>query len=145
MKVLKVLSVAFLALVVASCGKKSEGSSVAPESSDSSYEESSMTTGSESESSDMESTESSSSTTTSSSSEDWDEVLDSYEEYVDSYIELAKKAKDGDPSALAEYSDLLQKAQSLSDKLSNSESEMSSSQLNRYMEITTKFSSAAMP
>lgn len=78
-----------------------------------------------------------------SGSKDWDALLDSYEDYVDKYVALAKKAAKGDMDALSEYPSLLEKAQKLSDELSEAEGSMSSSQLSRYMKITTKMSEAA--
>ena len=79
-----------------------------------------------------------------SSSEDWDSLLDSYEEYVGEYISYMKKAAKGDMDALSEYPALMEKAQEYSKKMKNAQGEMSSSQWNRYMEITTKMSKAAM-
>lgn len=79
----------------------------------------------------------------SSGSEDWDSILDSYEEYVDKYISLAKKAANGDASAMSEYAELAEEAQELSSKLSNAKGELSSSQLSRYTKITQKMASAA--
>lgn len=79
----------------------------------------------------------------SSSSEDWDALLNSYEEYVDKYITYAKKAAQGDMSALAEYPALMSKAQEFSTKISSATSEMSASQLARYTQITQKMADAA--
>lgn len=81
-------------------------------------------------------------TSTSSSSNDFDEVLDSYEEYVDKYISYMKKAQNGDMSALAEYPALLKKAQELNKKIENSKGEMTTAQITRYTQITTKMASA---
>ncbi len=75
-------------------------------------------------------------------SEDWDSFLDDYEEYIDSYIKMAKKAQAGDVSAVAEYADCLEKAQSMDKKLENAEAELSESQLKRFMAIQTKLLSA---
>lgn len=79
----------------------------------------------------------------SSDSEDWDSVLDSYEQYVNKYVSLAKKAAKGDMSAMSEYPSLMEKAQELSDKLSNAKSNMTSSQQSRYMKITQKMANMA--
>ena len=54
------------------------------------------------------------------SSENWDKVLDDYESYVDSYLKLYKKAMDGDASAMSEYINMLDKAQSFQRKLAGS-------------------------
>lgn len=80
----------------------------------------------------------------SASSENWDAVLDSYEEYVDQYIALLKKAKEGDMTALSEYPALLEKANDFSSKLSNADSELSTSQMARYTKITAKMTKAAL-
>lgn len=71
-------------------------------------------------------------------SPDWDDLLDSYEQYVDKYIYFAKKATKGDMDALSEYPALMEKAQEFGDKMENAQSEMSASQWERYMKITTK-------
>lgn len=79
-----------------------------------------------------------------SSSTDWDDVLDEYQEYVDKYISLMKKASNGDLSAMTEYVTFMEKAEKLSDKLDKAESEMTSAQLKRYVEITQKMTNAAI-
>lgn len=77
-------------------------------------------------------------------SADWDSMLDSYEQYVDKYISLAKKANNGDMSAMAELAEFMQKSQDLSDKMDKAQGEMSASQWARYLKITTKMSKAAV-
>ena len=79
-----------------------------------------------------------------SSSNDWDSVLDEYEKYVDEYISMYKKAMAGDVSALSSYIGLLESAEKLSDKLDDAEDDMTTSQMNRYMKITQKMTSAAL-
>lgn len=81
-------------------------------------------------------------TSSSSSSSDWDSVLDSYEKYVNKYVSLAKKISAGDMSAMSEYAEMMEEAQELSTKLSNAQSEMSSAQVKRYMDITSKMATA---
>lgn len=93
----------------------------------------------ESTGSDSESMSSSSS----SSSEDWDAVLDSYSSYVDQYVALVKKAAKGDLTAMGEYASFLEKSEELSDKLERAKSDMSSSQVARYMKISAKMLKAA--
>lgn len=93
----------------------------------------------ESTSSDSESMSSSSS----SSSEDWDAVLDTYSSYVDKYVALVKKAAKGDPTAMVEYASFLEKTQELTDKLEKAKSDMSSSQVARYVKISAKMLEAA--
>lgn len=77
----------------------------------------------------------------SSGSGDWDSVLDDFEDFVDSYVKLYKKAMDGDMSAISEYPKVLSKAESLSNKLSNAESDLTSAQLSRYTKILNKMTS----
>lgn len=93
----------------------------------------------ESTGSDSESMSSSSS----SSSEDWDAVLDTYSSYVDQYVALVKKAAKGDLTAMGEYASFLEKSEELSDKLERAKSDMSSSQVARYMKISAKMLKAA--
>lgn len=76
-----------------------------------------------------------------SGSGDWDSVLDDFEDFVDSYVKLYKKAMDGDMSAISEYPEVLSKAESLSNKLSNAESDLTSAQLSRYTKILNKMTS----
>lgn len=86
---------------------------------------------------------SNSSSSSSSSNEDWDEVLDSYESYIDQYIKLLKKANNGDMSAMTEYASMMGKATDLSNKMSNAGSELSTTQMSRFMKMQTKLASAA--
>ena len=75
---------------------------------------------------------------------DWDELLDSYEQFVDQYISLVKKASKGDVTAIAEYPSVMEKATEFAEKMKGAQSDMSSSQWARYMEITNKMSKAAL-
>lgn len=75
---------------------------------------------------------------------DWDELLDSYEQFVDQYISLVKKASKGDLTAIAEYPSVMKKATEFAEKMKGAQSDMSSSQWARYMEITNKMSKAAL-
>ena len=79
-----------------------------------------------------------------STSKDWDAFLDEYERYVDKYIALYKKMTSGDMSVMAEYADLFEKAEKLSNQLEASQSEMTSAQMKRYLSITQKMSNAIM-
>ena len=76
-------------------------------------------------------------------SEDWDDILDVYESYVDNYISYLKKATNGDIEAMEEVEEMLEDAQELSEKLDNAEDDLSSSQMSRYIKITSKLASAA--
>lgn len=86
---------------------------------------------------------SSSKASASRESEDWDDILDDYESYVDNYISYLKKATNGDTKAMEEVAEMLEDAQELSEKLDNAEDDLSSSQMSRYLKITSKLSSAA--
>lgn len=79
-----------------------------------------------------------------SKSTNWDKVLDEYESFVDSYVKLLKKAQNGDVSALTESAEILQKANSLSEKLSDANDDMSAAQAARFVKIQGKIASAAM-
>lgn len=78
----------------------------------------------------------------SSSSSDWDSALDEYEEYVDEYIKFYKKAMEGDMSAMSEYASLLEKAQSMYDKLDGAQGEMTAAQISRMNSIQMKMVNA---
>jgi len=73
----------------------------------------------------------------SSSSTDWDELLDDYEEYTDAYIRLYKKAMNGDMNALTEYAEMLEKAESVYDKMDGA-GDMTTAQINRMNKIHQK-------
>lgn len=78
------------------------------------------------------------------STNDWDKVLDDYESLVDSYAKLAKKAKEGDMSAISEYPNILEKAQRMSSQLENSKDELSLKQATRYAKISAKMAKASL-
>lgn len=82
--------------------------------------------------------------TSSNTSNDWDSILDDYETYIDKYIKLYKKAKNGDTSALTEYPALLEKAQSLANKLSKAQSEFKPAQASRFLKLQQKLANAAL-
>lgn len=76
---------------------------------------------------------------TSGKSENWDSVLDSYEKFVNKYIAFYKKVKNGSVSMSSpEYSEYLQESLEFSEKLSNAESEMTTSQIIRLNKIAAK-------
>lgn len=81
-------------------------------------------------------------TTTSSRSSDIDEMLVSYEKYVDQYIKYVKKVSDGDLSAMVEYTNFLEKTTDLAEKMEKVQSNFSSAQLKKYLEINNKFTNA---
>jgi hypothetical protein len=80
----------------------------------------------------------------SSDSEDWNAVLKSYEEYIDKYIVLLKKAKNGDASAMTEYVSMMEKATELSEKMQNAGSNLSTSQMTKFLKLQTKLTNAAL-
>lgn len=85
-------------------------------------------------------------TTTSSTSKsgnDWDSVLDDYEKYFDQYVKLLKKAKNGDVSALTEYAKMLEKAQSIGNKLEHAKGDLTANQSARFLKIQQKLLNAA--
>lgn len=79
----------------------------------------------------------------SASSDDVEEFLQEYEEYVDEYVKVARKAKNGDSSALTEMTKLAAKAAKLVNKIDNVADDMTEEQLAKYAEITAKMSRAA--
>ncbi|MCM1031133.1 MAG: hypothetical protein NC410_06830 [Oscillibacter sp.] len=80
----------------------------------------------------------------STSSNNWDKILTEYESFVNSYVKLIKKAQNGDVSALTESAEILEKANSLSEKLSNAEDDMSASQAAKFVKLQNKIATAAM-
>lgn len=90
------------------------------------------------------SSNSSSSTMKDDSLNDWDSTLDEYENYIDEYIEFYKKAQNGDVTALSEYASLLEKAQSLSEKLSSAQGDLTPEQASRFLKLQQKLANAAM-
>lgn len=81
---------------------------------------------------------SSSSSGSVSSRNSFDKWLDEYERYVDQYIAFFKKAKNGDASAAIEYMKLLERIQSVTDKIDDSDDELTMEQINRYNRINQK-------
>lgn len=74
----------------------------------------------------------------------WDKVLDDYESLVNSYLLVAEKAKNGDASAVAEYPNILEKAQSMSSQLGDAKEEMTFKQVARYTKINAKITKATL-
>ncbi len=79
----------------------------------------------------------------STNSEDWDAVLQSYEDYIDQYVKFLKKAKNGDMSAMSEYTDMMDKATDLSEKLQNASENLTSEQMVRFTRLQEKLVKAA--
>lgn len=80
---------------------------------------------------------------TTSGDENFDEWLNEYEEYCNSYIALMKKASNGDMSAIAEYTKMLQKAQKMSKKMEDAKGDLTPAQLAKFQRIQAKFMKAA--
>ncbi len=79
-------------------------------------------------------------TTSSSDNENWDELLDNYEKYTDKYIKIFKKMENDDMSAMAEYGDLLEKAERLEKSLKKAkrDNNLSRAQMRRLLKIENK-------
>ncbi len=80
---------------------------------------------------------------TTSGDENFDEWLNEYEEYCNSYIALMKKASNGDMSAIAEYTKMLQKAQKMSKKMEDVKGNLTPVQLAKFQRIQAKLMKAA--
>lgn len=80
----------------------------------------------------------------SGTSDDWNKILDEYEAYCNKVVALAKKAQAGDVSAITEYSSLLEKAESLQNKLENASSNLSAAQAARLNKIAAKMAKSMM-
>lgn len=76
------------------------------------------------------------------SSNNVDEILKTYSEYVDKYIKFMKKAANGDLSAMTEYASLLKKAQEFDEKLKEVKGDMTTAQMNKFLEIQKNLKSA---
>lgn len=74
--------------------------------------------------------------------ENWDAILDSYEQYVNSLISYSSAMKQGDLSAIADYSSALQSAKECQKRMQNATGSMSTKQLNRYQRINNKMITA---
>ena len=141
MKTLKLLALALMAVGIVSCGGKKE----TKESNDASFKvsESSYETIENEEEEiydDVDSCEEDAEEK--KETKDWNTLLDSYEQYVDKCIPYMNKVANGDVSALSEYPALMEKAQEFSNQMEGAQGEMSSSQWERYMKITTKMTEA---
>lgn len=81
---------------------------------------------------------------TAGSREDWDSVLDEYDTYCTKLASLAKKAKAGDMTAIADYASALESAQALNEKLESATGIMTAAQAARFSKIAAKMASAMM-
>lgn len=76
-------------------------------------------------------------------SENWDALLKSYEGYIDNYIKLMKKAKRGDLTAMASYTEYMQKAMDLQEKIEEAKGDLSVSQAAKLLKLQSKLAQAA--
>ena len=83
-------------------------------------------------------------TATVTGTQDWDKILKDYEEYTDKYIELMKKVKKNDMSAMNDYQEMYDKAEKFGNDLEKGQSTLSQAQLSKMMKIQTKLANAAM-
>ncbi|MDE7413459.1 MAG: hypothetical protein K2N05_06695 [Muribaculaceae bacterium] len=106
------------------------------ESSTSSYDNSYSSSDDESSSSSEQSASSS------VDNEDWDDILKEYEEYTNKVVALAKKAAKGDVSAISEYTEYLEDAQSLASRLQNAKGSLTAAQSSKLAKIQQKLASS---
>ena len=81
-----------------------------------------------------------------SETSDLDNLLDSYEEYVDKSIELAEYIAKGEDISADDYKDLMNQGIEFSKKITKAQADgtISTSQLNRYNELTAKMAEASL-
>lgn len=73
---------------------------------------------------------------------EYEKLLVSYEKYVNNYIAYTKKIKDGDVSAISNYTKLLQQAQEISSKIEKVKGDLSIDQLSRFNDLSIKLANA---
>lgn len=83
-------------------------------------------------------------TTKASSDDKWDEALKEYESFVDAYIVALKKVKANDLSAMNDYTELMQKAESTGKRLDDAKDQMSPEQMEKFIDIQSKMSKAVI-
>lgn len=71
-------------------------------------------------------------------SSDWDSIINEYEKFVDNYIELYKDYKNGNTSTLSKYTQCLENAQRIQNKLEKAKDKLTSSQISRFSKIANK-------
>jgi len=76
-------------------------------------------------------------------STDIDDLLDSYERCIDKCITIMKKAKNNDPTALADYAEYVSEMQDYAKKLENVKGDLSTAQMQRFTRLLTKAARAA--
>ena len=76
------------------------------------------------------------------SSGDISKLLDEYEDFVDQYIKVAKKAANGDASALLHYPKLMQEAAEYAEEAEECKGDMTARDLQRLQQISQKMMEA---
>ena len=76
------------------------------------------------------------------SSKKWNKILDKYEKMVDKLIPMYKKIAKGDMNVLVDCTKYTESVYSLAEELEDAKSEMSSTQLERFLNITSKLTKA---
>lgn len=77
-------------------------------------------------------------------SEDWEKIVAEYETVCTKTAALAKKAQNGDISAVTEYAELAEKASSLQSKLENAKADLTPAQAARMAKAAAKMASSMM-
>lgn len=78
------------------------------------------------------------------SSGDISKLLDKYEDFVDEYIKVAKKAANGDASALLHYPKLMQEAAEYAEEAEECKGDMTAKDLKRLQQINLKIMEAVV-
>jgi hypothetical protein len=78
------------------------------------------------------------------SSGDISKLLDEYEDFVDQYIKVAKKAANGDASALLHYPKLMQEAAEYAEEAEECKGDMTAKDLKRLQQINLKIMEAVV-
>ncbi len=73
---------------------------------------------------------------------DWNKILDAYEKVIDDQIEIIKKVKAGDATAMMKQAENLQKLEDVANKLSGASGSMSAAQLKRFTDLQNKYTKA---
>lgn len=75
---------------------------------------------------------------------DISKLLDKYEDFVDDYIKVVKKVVKGDVSALAQYPELMEKAEEFAEEAEKCKGNMTTKDLKRLQRINQKIMEAAL-
>lgn len=69
---------------------------------------------------------------------DFDEAIREYEDFVTRYVAVIKRVKNNDMSAMAEYTELMEKSESATRKLSSLQGQMTPEQVSKFVELQAK-------